>query len=472
VKTLAILLCIATGLVLICGFGLYWLFSPPSASGAQNAADAFLNDLGEGNIDAAFGRTALGSEVSLRLFRDYVNQHPALRTQRSRSIKVRGVFGRGIGIYHAIVDATVTGPHNSVSLVLDLGMGTLIAGGKTHDEWKVDGFSVRADLGLNDDAQQAAALEVADPMVLFEVYWGSQASSSAVPACFSPDGKTLACEMGQGVSLWKVATGKRLRDLPSSYFPFSPDSKLLPMGIVGGKMRFLNVETGQVEGPHVIPDGGPRAGLAYLSFSPDGKVLAGTFNGHVQVWDTKSGEPKQTPSHPGGRADFVEFLSDGQTVASASTNGIGCLWDVKTGALLQRFRLTSDLYGGSVYCAPCFSRDGKHAASADNGGPMLWDLPRGKEKFVLMKEQALRKGLPGPIGFSPDGKSLAAGVGEGLRLWDVDTGAMKWELTTVDALVGGSSSIESRGLSHSFAFSRDSRLLVMGGRKVWCLPRR
>src|SRR5262245_18893041 len=177
VKIFVLLLAITASLVLLCRPRPHYLLGPPSEQGARDSANAFLNDLGEGNIDAAFASTRFEPEVS-KQFKELVNQHPALKRQNSRSINACNIFGRG-SAYEAIVKGAVVGPHNSVSFELHLGLEQALGRPAGAPEgWRVSQLLVRADLGRIDVVRQAAALQATDPVVHFEI--------DGSPASFSP----------------------------------------------------------------------------------------------------------------------------------------------------------------------------------------------------------------------------------------------------------------------------------------------
>ena len=241
---------------------------------------------------------------------------------------------------------------------------------------------------------------------------------------FSPDGRTLAGGTWNGIHLWDVRTGERLKTLT-------------------GHVDWINS----------------------LSFSPDGQMLASRGSREIYVWHVQTGKPHTVFTGYTSKITGVAFSPDGQTLVSGSWNGIH-LWDVRTGERLKTLPTghmtvvsdtgdTTTSYGFTVHSV-AFSPDGQMLASGGFDNIVrLWDVGTGAH----LKALTGHTGVAWSVAFSPDGQTLASGGLDGVRLWDVGTGA---HLKTLTGHTGKVASV---------AFSPDGQTLASGGAdktvRVW-----
>jgi WD40 repeat protein len=319
------------------------------------------------------------------------------------------------------------------------------------------------------------------------------------------------------VRLWEAATGSHLLDFKArgaglSYFSaaaLSPDGKTVAVRLEGNRALLIDVATGkelrQVEGPNKAPHLAPgflrirEEAIYWLTFSPDGLLLAGSGKDYVTVWDVSTGKVRYTVRGDSGRLAFspdgmslacggqeairlletatgkelrcfehpcwfihaLAFSPDGRTLAAAE-NEIVSLWDVATGERLHTYPAHESAVG-----ALRFSPDGASLASGDShdGTLIIWDLQGRKPRRFL------RGHFPGvaSVAFSPDGKVLATGDGyrpgesgnldAKIRLWGALDGRLLRQFPGHLAGV------------HSLAFAPDGRTLASAGHdaraKVW-----
>jgi WD40 repeat protein len=245
-----------------------------------------------------------------------------------------------------------------------------------------------------------------------------------VSLAFSPDGKTLAIA-SDGVSLWDVETGKRIRLLPydsTAYVKsvaFTPDGKQLitpDQGMsldknISGGLHIWDVATGK-EARFLAT---PGEGFGHVTLSNDGGRLAAASGGSVRVWDTKTW--KQLADHPTHRADVESIaISKDGLVLTGSMDFSARLWTLKDGAAIHRFQCA--YWARSVAMTP----DGSRAAALSNGDELLvWDTVSGKTLYQLPGHS--RTGSPHFMGISDDGKSLLSfGPDLYLRVTDLNNG--------------------------------------------------
>ncbi len=165
-------------------------------------------------------------------------------------------------------------------------------------EWKDQSFlSVEFS---PDDAHILTALEGKSTRI-WDSSTGKQlaklAGAESAVATYSPDGQRVITSGDGGndqARIWDASTAKVLVTLDSSTRgnleqAFSPDGKLAATVDSDGEIRIMDAATGQVlrtiDGPTTALLAGLETTVVTLDFSPDGKRLLATGDGHAMVWN-------------------------------------------------------------------------------------------------------------------------------------------------------------------------------------------
>lgn len=264
---------------------------------------------------------------------------------------------------------------------------------------------------------------------------------------FSPDGRRVATGgYDHTVGVWDVATGLPVAPLrqvdtgPVNAVAYSPNGRLLLSGSQFGDLMIWNPDTGLPVGPAA----GVTSNVIGLGFSRDGKTLAiGSADNMVLLFDPA--QPEAEPVRLSGHESAVfgvAFTPDGRIVSGSRDTTVR-VWN---GTRRQ------PMYQDQQVLQLAFSPDGKNVASAGLGSDPLsvWDV-------------GTRTGQPVPgaetekaamsVGYSRSGDRLVAGL--------VDGRALMWDTATMKT-VGPPLTLPGTDPAYAVAFSPDgSKVAVL-----------
>ncbi len=281
----------------------------------------------------------------------------------------------------------------------------------------------------------------------------------------SRDGKTLLVAAGDGkIRFVDLDTGEVKRTLAGHtnvvYVAiFSPDEKLLASSSRDGTARIWDVATGQEL--HTL--GGFRCAVKAVAFSPDGRMLAASGNdGMLKLWDVKSGKElkslvhRDSPDLDMATYAFV-FSSDGKQIYAGNGDGTISVWDVATGKEIRNWKAHENYVFRLV-----LSSDHRRLISFGDVVVKVWDTTTWRELQTLsMPTAAGTSSVSSMVAISHDGKLIAAS--------DVDFDAKQTTYLAVNTIVWNALTGEKLfSLSgHKFdvnglIFTRDDRFLLTG----------
>ncbi len=249
---------------------------------------------------------------------------------------------------------------------------------------------------------------------------------------FSPDGQSMVTgDRGDNSSFihWDVESGEIIRRFESNStvavdIEFTPDGAALLYGSLDdGALRLIDLQTGQII-HEMNPDAGTDSGgMKEIAISPDGlTAISGFANSEMFLWDLSTGALIQRYSIDGG-AWAIAFHPDNDGTVLVGNNWSDLIaLDLQTGEILNTITGHNNLVI-DVTILP----NGRYAISASLDNTLrLWDLDRGQviRQFAAPSEEAFE------VDLSPDGRTaLSASLDGTVTLWDVETGEIIRQFT-------------------------------------------
>ena len=194
--------------------------------------------------------------------------------------------------------------------------------------------------------------------------------------------------------------------------------------------------------------------ITALAFAPDGRLVTGSRDGKVQIWDLNdsNARPLDLPGHE-NQITALAFALDGRLVTS-SWDKTARVWDLKKPTSLPvRLPHENRIYALAV--AP----DGRLATGSNDEKARVWDLNRpDAPRLVLPGHEQLIRALA----FAPDQRLVTGSMDGTVRVWDLSKPGAPQHI-----LPGHEGEITS------LAFATDGRLATASYRtvRVWDLSK-
>lgn len=203
--------------------------------------------------------------------------------------------------------------------------------------------------------------------------------------------------------------------------------------------------------------------LSHVAYSPDGKLLAGTDQANIRLWDAATGEVKAVFSSEYWVSD-IAFSPDSKLLLAGESIGWEAeateyrvqVWDVERGEVVH---ILDEGQGTVNYMS--FSPDGSLAAaqiqSSGFKGAIVWDVATGEQHHVFQNNAQVSDF--GGLAFNPVDGTLALPDERGATLWNSETGERLGAVNLPEASGFGTSALQLQ-------FSPDGKLLALGMRNL------
>ena len=233
-------------------------------------------------------------------------------------------------------------------------------------------------------------------------------SASPEHIAFAPSQKTLATAGGNMLSIWHL----NKQDDYDNYLSIDvrdPD----------------HIE--QVHSEHIH----------LVAFSPNGDSIvsaAGDYSmdATIKLWDTLTGNVKQTLVGHADRINDIAFSSDGSILASVSDDRSAKLWDINSGELLHSFKENNIAWEDNAEKRfVALSPNNKLlATSSFDGSVLIWEINSGGKRMILDKKYTSPYNPKRDIiSFTQDSSAIIIDRLEeqavrAIELWDVNSGEL------------------------------------------------
>ena len=157
---------------------------------------------------------------------------------------------------------------------------------------------------------------------------------------------------------------------------------------------------------------GHRGSVTCMAIFPDGRVVSGSDDNTLRVWDVYTGQCLQTLEGHKRGINCVAILRDGRVVSGSGDNTLR-VWDAASGQCLQTF----DGYTDMIICIAVLP-DGRVVSGSRDDTLRVWDVTTG-QCLQILKEH---KRSVYTVAVLPDGRVVSGSGDSTLRVWDTTSG--------------------------------------------------
>ena len=172
---------------------------------------------------------------------------------------------------------------------------------------------------------------------------------------------------------------------------------------------------------------GHKGMINCVAVLPDGRIVSGSSDDTLRVWDSSTGQCLQILEGHKGTIYYVAVLPDGRIVSGSSDNSLR-VWDSSTGQCIRT------LEGHSEISCLAILPDGRVVSGSWDGTLRVWNSSTGQCLQILEGH----KGRINCVVVLSDGRIVSSSSDHSLRVWDSSTGQC---LQTLEGHSGGISCV-------------------------------
>jgi WD40 repeat protein len=189
-------------------------------------------------------------------------------------------------------------------------------------------------------------------------------------------------------------------------------------------------------------DGNGHTGpVRAVAFSLDGrKILSGSADQTVIVWDATSGQEITRFTGHTDLVTAVAFSPDGRRAASGTRRSTLALWDAETGNIIRIHGRRSISKNRPAASCRRLLRTRPTAVWVNHGGGIMWDEATERPRRVSVFERDIEQtgGALSAVAFSPDGRFALVGEEESrIGLWNLETSQRILQFSAGVGVIGG-----------------------------------
>jgi WD40 repeat protein len=238
---------------------------------------------------------------------------------------------------------------------------------------------------------------------------------------FAPEGKQLAAASDKSITIWDLATAKKVLEIPKGSakgsHDFHPNGKELLL-ISWWAIEFRDTTEGKlIRGFGGRKNDLSQPGYQVAALSPNGKLVAAIqdIGSDIELLDAESGKISATlKADTSWLSEAPSFSPSGKILVSISRDKSVRIWNGQTGEAILKIPVRNNLTSFAV------SPDDKWLAVALNQGGIgnivsIRELGSGREVFTLTFDTTVIDALS----FDSKGSLFAAVRGRTVQVWDI-----------------------------------------------------